>query len=340
MKKIILTGDRPTGKLHLGHYVGSLKKRVELQNSGEYDMFVMIADEQALADNARNPEKVRSSLLEVAMDYLSVGIDPAKTTILVQSQIPALYELTFHYMGFVHLGRLQRIPTLKQEIKEKGFEKELPVSWLTYPISQCADITAFGAHLVPVGQDQAPVVEISREIVRAFNRQHGNILVEPEAVVPDGIAKRLPGISGPNDKMSKSLDNAIYLSDSPETVANKVMKMYTDPDHIRVEDPGKVEGNVVFTYLDVFAPGDPRVAEMKSQYQAGGLGDVTVKKYLIDVLEGILPPIREKRAYYEARPDEVREILRAGSEKANVVANETLKKVRDAIGINYFDKEK
>ncbi|MDR1969979.1 MAG: tryptophan--tRNA ligase [Candidatus Nomurabacteria bacterium] len=337
MKKVILTGDRPTGKLHLGHYVGSLKKRVELQNSDEYDVFVMIADEQALADNARNPKKVHDSLSEVAMDYLAVGIDPNKTTILVQSQIPALYELTFHYMGFVNLGRLQRIPTLKQEIKEKGFEKELPMSWLIYPVSQCADITAFGAHLVPVGQDQAPVVEIDREIVRAFNRQYGDILVEPEAVVPDGVAKRLPGIYGPDDKMSKSLGNAIYLSDSPEDVADKVMKMYTDPDHIRIDDPGKIEGNVVFTYLDAFAPDDPHVVEMKEQYQTGGLGDVTVKKYLIEVLEKLLAPIREKRAYYESHPDEVREILRAGSEKANIVANETLQKVRGAIGLNYFD---
>ncbi len=212
MKKVILTGDRPTGKLHLGHYVGSLKNRVELQNSGEYETYIMIADEQALADNARNPEKVHNSLMEVALDYLSVGIDPTKSTIFVQSQIPALYELTFHYMGFIHLGRLQRIPTLKQEIKERGFEKELPVSWLTYPISQCADITAFNANLVPVGQDQAPVVELDREIVRAFNRQYGDILVEPQAIVPDGFAKRLPGIFGPDDKMSKSLGNAIYLS--------------------------------------------------------------------------------------------------------------------------------
>jgi tryptophanyl-tRNA synthetase len=337
MKDVILTGDRPTGKLHLGHYVGSLKTRVELQNSGDYEMFVMIADEQALADNARNPQKVRDSLLEVALDYLAVGIDPAKTTILVQSQIPALYELTFHYMGFVHLGRLQRIPTLKQEIKERGFEKELPVSWLTYPISQCADITAFGARLVPVGQDQAPVVEIDREIVRAFNRQYGEIWVEPEAVVPDGAAKRLPGIYGPDDKMSKSLGNAIYLSDSPEEVAAKVMKMYTDPGHIRVEDPGQVEGNVVFAYLDVFAPDDTRVAELKQQYQAGGLGDVAVKKYLIEVLEELLAPIRARRGEYENDLDKVRAILVAGNQKANLVANETLRRVRTAIGLNYFD---
>ncbi|MDR1300283.1 MAG: tryptophan--tRNA ligase [Candidatus Nomurabacteria bacterium] len=341
MKKVILTGDRPTGKLHLGHYVGSLKKRVELQNSGLYDMYVMIADEQALADNARNPQKIRDSLLEVALDYLAVGIDPSKTTIFIQSQIPALYELTFHYSGFVHLGRLQRIPTLKQEIKERGFEKELPISWLTYPISQCADITAFGAHLVPVGQDQAPVVEIDREIVRAFNRQYGDILVEPEAVVPDGFAKRLPGLYGIDDKMSKSLDNAIYLSDSPEEVAAKVMKMYTDADHIRVEDAGKVEGNVVFIYLDVFAETaeqKTKVAELKEQYQKGGLGDVAVKKYLIEVLESVLAPIRQRRAEYEQDLDKVRAILRDGSAKADAVANQTLQKVREAIGLNYLEQ--
>ena len=334
MKKVILTGDRPTGKLHLGHYVGSLKNRVELQNSGEYEVFVMIADEQALADNARNPEKVHGSVLEVAMDYLAVGLDPAKTTIFVQSQIPALYELTFHYMGFINHGRLSRIPTLKDDIREKGFEKELPMSWFTFPVSQCADITAFGAHLVPVGEDQLPVVELDREIVRAFNAQYGDILVEPETMVPDGIAKRLPGIYGVDDKMSKSLNNGIYLSDTSEEVARKIMEMYTDPDHIRVEDPGKIEGNVVFVYLDVFAPDDPKVAEMKQQYQAGGLGDVAVKKYLIEVLEGVLAPIRARRA--SLNPDEVREILRTGSEKANLVANETLRKVRAAIGLNYF----
>ncbi len=338
MKKVVLTGDRPTGKLHLGHYVGSLKTRVDMQNSGEYVMFVMIADEQALADNARNPEKVHASVLEIALDYLAVGLDPAKTTLFIQSQIPALYELTFHYMGFINHGRLARIPTLKDDIREKGFEKELPMSWFTFPVSQAADITAFNANLVPVGEDQQPVVELDREIVRAFNAQYGEILVEPEAILPSGQAKRLPGIFGPDDKMSKSLNNAIYLSDSPDEVKTKVMQMYTDPDHIHVDDPGKIEGNVVFTYLDVFAPNDPQVAEMKSQYQKGGLGDVAVKKYLIEVLEKLLAPIREKRAYYESRPDEVREILRAGSEKANFVANQTLAKVRNAIGLNYFEK--
>jgi tryptophanyl-tRNA synthetase len=335
-KKVVLTGDRPTGKLHLGHYVGSLRQRVDMQDSGDFEMFVMIADEQALADNARNPGKVHDSLLEVAMDYLAVGLDPAKTTIFVQSQIPALYELTYHYMGFINHGRLARIPTLKTDIREKGFEKELPMSWFTFPVSQCADITAFGANLVPVGEDQLPVIEIDREIVRAFNSQYGEILVEPEGVVPTGIAKRLPGLFGVNDKMSKSLDNGIYLSDSPEIVREKVMKMYTDPEHIKVEDPGKIDGNVVFIYLDVFAPGDPKVAELKAQYQAGGLGDVAVKNYLIEVLENILTPIRAKRAEYEKNPDQVREILRQGSAKANQTANATLQKVRNAIGLNYF----
>lgn len=333
-KQVVLTGDRPTGKLHLGHFVGSLKGRVEMQNSGDYDMYVMIADEQALADNARNPEKVHTSLLEVAKDYLAVGLDPNKTTIFIQSQIPALYELTFHYMGFINHGRLARIPTLKDDIREKGYEKELPMSWFTFPVSQCADITAFGANLVPVGEDQLPVIELDREIVRSFNQQYGDILVEPEGIVPEGIAKRLPGLSGVDDKMSKSLNNGIYLSDSAETVREKVMKMYTDPEHVRVEDPGKIEGNVVFIYLDVFAPGDSKVAEMKEHYQNGGLGDVEVKKYLIEALEGLLAPIRKRRA--SLSDDEVREILRVGSEKANIVANQTLSKVRNSIGLNYF----
>ncbi|MDR3125703.1 MAG: tryptophan--tRNA ligase [Candidatus Nomurabacteria bacterium] len=335
-KKVVLTGDRPTGKLHLGHYVGSLRSRLEMQDSDDYEMFVMIADEQALADNARNPEKVRGSLLEVAMDYLAVGLNPDKTTIFVQSQIPALYELTFHYMGFINHGRLSRIPTLKDDIREKGFEKELPMSWFTFPVSQCADITAFGAHLVPVGADQLPVIELDREIVRAFNQQYGQILVEPEGLAPSGIAQRLPGIHGPNDKMSKSLNNGIYLSDSSAVVKEKVMQMYTDPDHVKVEDAGKIKGNVVFIYLDVFAPDGPKVAAMKKQYQQGGLGDVAVKKYLIEVLENLLNPIRARRAEFEKNPEQVRDILRAGSLKANQVANQTLAKVRAAIGLNYF----
>lgn len=333
-KQVVLTGDRSTGKLHLGHFVGSLKSRVEMQNSGDYEMYIMIADEQALADNARNPKKVIDSLLEVAKDYIAVGIDPNKSTILVQSQIPALYELTFHYMGFINHGRLARIPTLKTDIREKGYEKELPMSWFTFPVSQCADITAFNANLVPVGEDQLPVIEIDREIVRAFNKQYGDILVEPEGIVPDGAAKRLPGIYGVDDKMSKSLNNGIYLSDSAEEVEKKVMEMYTDSEHIRKEDPGKIEGNVVFVYLDVFAPNDPKVAEYKEQYQKGGLGDVEVKKYLIKILEDILGPIRERRE--KLNDSEVLEMLKEGSAKANVVANETLQKVRNAIGINYF----
>jgi tryptophanyl-tRNA synthetase len=336
MKQVILTGDRPTGRLHLGHFVGSLEKRVELQNSGEYDIYVMIADEQALADNARRPEKVRQNVIEVALDYLAVGLDPTKTTIFVQSQIPALYELTFHYMGFINHGRLSRIPTLKEDIRQKGYEKELPMSWFVFPVSQCADITAFGAELVPVGEDQLPVIELDREIVRAFNGQYGDILVEPKGLVPEGASRRLPGLYGPNDKMSKSLNNGIYLSDDAETVASKVMKMYTDPDHIRAEDSGRIDGNVVFIYLDVFAPNDPKVAEMKQQYQKGGLGDVAVKKYLIEILENILEPIRKRRLKYQQNLDEVREILRIGSEKANIKANETVERVRKAIGLNYF----
>lgn len=333
-KQTILTGDRPTGKLHLGHYVGSLKNRIEMQNSGKYNMYVMIADEQALADNARNPEKVHKSLLEVAKDYLSIGLDPSKTTIFVQSQIPALYELTFHYMGFINHGRLSRIPTLKDDIREKGYEKELPMSWFTYPVSQCADITAFDANLVPVGEDQLPVIELNREIVRSFNKQYGDILVEPEGVVPEGIMKRLPGIYGVDDKMSKSLNNGIYLSDSTEEVERKVMAMYTDPEHVRKEDPGKIMGNVVFIYLDIFASDADKVAELKERYQKGGLGDVEVKKYLIEVLEEFLAPIRERRAQFD--DDEVREILKNGSNKANLVANKTLSRVRDVIGLNYF----
>ena len=333
-KKVVLTGDRPTGKLHLGHYVGSLKTRVDMQNSGNYEMFIMIADEQALADNARNPEKVHNALLEVAKDYLAIGIDQKKTTIFVQSQIPALYELTFHYMGFINHGRLARIPTLKNDIREKGYEKELPMSWFTFPVSQCADITAFNAELVPVGEDQLPVIELDREIVRSFNGQYGDILVEPEGIVPEGVAKRLPGIYGINDKMSKSLNNGIYLSDSAEEVKQKVMEMYTDPDHIKKEDPGKVEGNVVFTYLDVFASDKKKIAELKAQYQKGGLGDVEVKKYLIEILEEFLAPIREKRG--KLGDDDVWTMLKDGSKKANDVANETLLKVRNAIGLNYF----
>jgi len=307
-----------------------------MQDSGDYKMFVMIADEQALADNARNPKKVHDNLLEVALDYLAVGLDPTKTTMFVQSQIPALYELTFHYMGFINHGRLARIPTLKTDIKEKGFEKGLPMSWFTFPVSQCADITAFGAELVPVGEDQMPVIEINREIVRSFNATYGDVLVEPEGVVPEGIAKRLPGIYGMDDKMSKSLNNGIYLSDTPEEVASKVKEMYTDPGHIRVEDPGQVEGNVVFIYLDAFASDKAKVADLKKRYEAGGLGDMEVKNYLIEVLEELLVPIRARRSEYEKDLDKVRDILKQGTKHANQVANETLARVRTAMGLDYF----
>ncbi|MCL1929771.1 tryptophan--tRNA ligase [Candidatus Saccharibacteria bacterium] len=336
MKKVVLTGDRPTGKLHLGHFVGSLKNRVEMQNSGDYEMFVMIADQQALTDNARDPGKIQDNLLEVALDYLSVGLDPDKTTIFVQSAVPALYELTIHYSNLVGLGRLQRNPTVKTEIKQRGFGDSIPVGFLTYPIAQAADITAFDANLVPVGEDQLPVLEQDREIVRSFNSLYGDVLVEPEPVVPEGNAKRLPGIFGADDKMSKSLDNGIYLSDDSETVKQKVMQMYTDPNHIRVEDPGKVEGNVVFIYLDVFAEDQKKVAELKEQYQKGGLGDVAVKKYLIEVLEELLSPIRQRRAQYEQDLEQVRQILTDGNVRANTKADKVLKRVRDAIGINYF----
>lgn len=339
-KKIFLTGDRPTGRLHLGHYVGSLRQRVELQNSGLYEPYIFIADLQALTDNYNNPEKIRESLIEVALDYLSVGIDPKKSTIFVQSQIPELTELTHYYMNLVNLGRLQRNPTIKTEIKERGFEKSIPVGFLTYPISQAADITAFNAHIVPVGEDQLPILEQDREIVKSFNSLYGEVLRMPEPMLPSSDAcKRLPGTDG-GAKMSKSLNNCIYLSDDSETVRKKVMSMYTDPNHIRVEDPGKVEGNTVFTYLDAFCSDKEKVEELKSQYRKGGLGDVAIKKYLIEVLEEILVPIREKRKYYEERIDEVYDILEEGSKKARKVAQETLKKVRKAIGVEYFeDKE-
>ncbi len=345
-KKVILTGDRPTGKLHLGHYVGSLKNRVILQNTGDYDVYVFIADLQALTDNARNPEKIRNSLIEVALDYLSVGLDPQKTTIFVQSQIPELTELTVHYMNLVTLARLKRNPTIKTEIKERGFGEAVPVGFLAYPISQAADITAFNANLIPVGDDQLPLIEQCKEIVHSFNSIYGNVLVEPEAMLSQNKAcVRLPGIDG-KAKMSKSLGNCIYLSDDKETVKNKVMSMYTDPNHVKVEDPGNVENNTVFTYLDAFATDEHfkkylneynNLDELKEHYRRGGLGDVKVKKFLINVLEDILEPIREKRSYYEKHIDLVYDMLSEGSKKARIVAQETLKKVRDAIGINYFN---
>lgn len=335
-KEIILSGDRPTGKLHIGHYIGSLKNRVMLQNTGKYDSYIMIADTQALTDNARNPEKIRNSLIEVALDYLAVGLDPEKSTIFVQSQIPALFELTTDYMDLVTLSRLERNPTVKTEIKQKGFGDSLPVGFLTYPVAQAADITAFKATLVPVGDDQEPMLEQTREIVRSFNRTYNvDVLVEPKGYFPPKGQGRLPGLDG-NAKMSKSLGNAIYLSDDAETVKKKVMSMYTDPNHIHVEDPGQVEGNTVFTYLDVFDPDKDTVAQLKEDYQKGGLGDVKIKRYLNKVLEAELAPIRERRQKYAENLDAVYDMLYQGSQKANQVADQTLQEVRDAIGFNYF----
>ena len=335
-KEILLTGDRPTGKLHIVHYIGSLKNRVKLQNEGKYEPYIMIADTQALTDNARDPEKIRNSLIEVALDYLAVGLDPAKSTIFVQSQIPALFELTAYYMDLVSVARLERNPTVKTEIKQKGFKDSIPVGFLNYPVSQAADITAFKATLIPVGDDQEPMLEQAREIVRSFNRIYNtDVLVEPKGYFPPKGQGRLPGLDG-NAKMSKSLGNAIYLSDDAKTVQKKVMSMYTDPNHIHVEDPGQVEGNTVFTYLDVFAPDKDEVNELKAHYQKGGLGDVKIKKYLNKVLEDELAPIRERREKFAKDPAAVYEMLLEGSKKANEVANETLQQVRDAIGLNYF----
>ena len=345
--KIILTGDRPTGRLHLGHYVGSLKRRVELQNSGEFDkIFIMIADAQALTDNADNPEKVRQNIIEVALDYLSCGLDPSKTNIFIQSQIPQLTELTFYYMNLVTVSRLQRNPTVKSEIQLRNFEASIPVGFFTYPISQTADITAFKATTVPVGEDQEPMLEQAREIVRKFNSIYGETLVEPDILLPDNKAcLRLPGIDG-KAKMSKSLGNCIYLSDTPEEVKRKVMSMYTDPDHIRVEDPGKIEGNCVFTYLDAFSseedfkeflPDYNNLDELKDHYRRGGLGDVKVKKFLNNVLQKKLEPIRNKRHEYEKDIPGVYEILRKGTEAAYEVAQQTLNEVKASMKINYFD---
>ena len=345
--KIILTGDRPTGRLHLGHYVGSLKRRVELQNSGEFDkIFIMIADAQALTDNADNPEKVRQNIIEVALDYLSCGLDPSKTNIFIQSQIPQLTELTFYYMNLVTVSRLQRNPTVKSEIQLRNFEASIPVGFFTYPISQTADITAFKATTVPVGEDQEPMLEQAREIVRKFNSIYGETLVEPDILLPDNKAcLRLPCIDG-KAKMSKSLGNCIYLSDTPEEVKRKVMSMYTDPDHIRVEDPGKIEGNCVFTYLDAFSseedfkeflPDYNNLDELKDHYRRGGLGDVKVKKFLNNVLQKQLEPIRNKRHEYEKDIPGVYEILRKGTEAAYEVAQQTLNEVKASMKINYFD---
>ena len=347
MSKIILTGDRPTGKLHLGHYVGSLKRRVELQNSGEFDeIYIMIADAQALTDNADNPEKVRQNIIEVALDYLSVGLDPSKCTLFIQSQISELCELSFYYMDLVTVSRLQRNPTVKAEIQLRNFETSIPVGFFTYPISQAADITAFKATHVPVGEDQEPMIEQTREIVRKFNFTYSDVLVEPNIMLPDNEAcKRLPGTDG-KAKMSKSLGNCIYLSDSAEEVKTKVMSMYTDPDHIKVSDPGKIEGNTVFTYLDAFVKDDSfskylpeyeNLDALKAHYQAGGLGDVKVKRFLNAILEEELTPIRARRKEYEKDIPAVYEILKKGSEKARSVASATLSDVKSAMKINYFD---
>ncbi|KRK57401.1 tryptophan--tRNA ligase [Fructilactobacillus fructivorans] len=335
-KEIVLTGDRPTGKLHIGHYVGSLMSRLKLQNSGNYDPFIMIADMQALTDNARDPEKIQNSLLQVALDYLAVGLDPAKSTIFVQSQIPALNELTMIYLNLVTVSRLKRNPTVKTEIKQKNFGESVPAGFFIYPVSQAADITAFKATVVPVGEDQEPMIEQTREIVRSFNNAyHKDVLVEPEGFFPPKGRGRIPGLDG-NAKMSKSLNNAIYLADDADTIKKKVMSMYTDPDHIHVQDPGKVEGNTVFTYLDIFAKDQQKVNELKEQYQHGGLGDVKIKLYLNEVLQDELKPIRERREKLAKDPQYVYQVLKDGSDAANIVAENTLEEVRDAMGINYF----
>lgn len=347
MSKIILTGDRPTGKLHLGHYVGSLRRRVELQNSGEFDkIFVMIADAQALTDNADNPEKIRQNLIEVALDYLSVGIDPTKTTIFVQTQVPELTELAFYYMNLVTVSRVQRNPTVKTEIKMRNFEQSIPVGFFCYPVSQASDITAFDATIVPVGEDQAPMIELTREIVARFNHIYGPTLVEPEILLPDNAAcMRLPGTDG-KAKMSKSLGNCIYLSDSSKELKKKINSMYTDPEHLTIDSPGHLEGNAPFIYLDAFCrdehfakylPDYANLQELKDHYTRGGLGDGTVKKLLFNILEEELAPIRERRKHYEQNIPEVFEILRKGSEEARAAAAKTLDRVRQAMRINYFD---
>lgn len=347
MEKIILTGDRPTGKLHVGHYVGSLKRRVELQNSGEYKKtFIMIADAQALTDNIENPEKVRQNIIEVALDYLSVGLDPTKSTLFIQSQIAELCELTFYYMDLVTVSRLQRNPTVKAEIQMRNFEASIPVGFFTYPISQAADITAFKATTVPVGEDQLPMIEQTREIVRKFNSVYSEVLVEPDVLLPDNKAcLRLPGIDG-KAKMSKSLGNCIYLSDPADEVKKKIMSMYTDPLHLLVSDPGHLEGNTVFTYLDAFCrdehferylPDYANLDELKAHYTRGGLGDVKVKRFLNNVIQEELEPIRNRRKEFEKDIPAVYEILRKGSEAAREVAAQTLSEVKSAMKINYFE---
>ena len=346
-EKIILTGDRPTGRLHIGHYVGSLKRRVELQNSGLYDKtFIFIADAQALTDNIDNPEKVRQNVIEVALDYMAVGLDPTKSTIFIQSQISELCELTFYYMDLVTVSRLQRNPTVKTEIQMRNFETSIPVGFFTYPISQAADITAFRATTVPVGEDQEPMIEQTREIVRRFNHIYGDTLVEPEILLPDNAAcLRLPGTDG-KAEMSKSLGNCIYLSDTADEVEKKVKGMYTDPTHIKVSDPGKLEGNTVFTYLDAFCKPEhferylsdyPNLDELKAHYTRGGLGDMKVKKFLAAIMQEELTPIRERRKEFEKDIPAIYEMLRRGCETARATAAETLDDVRKAMKINYFD---
>ena len=347
MGKVILTGDRPTGRLHIGHYVGSLRERVALQNQGGFDkIFIMIADAQALTDNAENPQKVRDNIIEVALDYLACGINPEKSTILIQSMIPELTELTFYYMNLVTIARVQRNPTVKTEIKMRNFEMNIPVGFFVYPISQAADITAFGATTVPAGEDQAPMLEQCREIVHKFNSVYGETLIEPNIMLPQNSAcLRLPGLDG-KAKMSKSLGNCIYLSDEPEDIKKKVMSMYTDPNHLRVEDPGDTENNPVFIYLDAFCkpeyfkeflPEYQNLDELKAHYQKGGLGDVKVKKFLNNVLQSELAPIRERRKMWEQKTDEVYEILKQGSLEAKEVASQTLANDRKAMKINYFN---
>lgn len=349
MKKIILTGDRPTGKLHIGHYVGSLRRRVELQNSGEFDeIYIMIADAQALTDNAENPSKIRDNLLEVALDYLSCGLDPNKVTIFVQSAVPALAELNLYYLNLVTVSRLQRNPTVKNEIALRGFETSIPAGFFSYPVSQAADITAFDATVVPAGEDQMPMVEQTQEIVHKFNSIYGDTLVMPKILLPDNEnCQRLVGTDG-KAKMSKSLGNTIYLSDDTETVKQKVMSMFTDPNHLRVQDPGNTKNNPVFIYLSCFAkdehfakylPEYKNLDEMKAHYERGGLGDMKCKRFLFNVLEDTLTPIREKRKYYEERIDEVYNILLEGTKKANIKANKTLSRVRKAMKINYFEDD-
>ena len=338
-KPIILTGDRPTGKLHIGHYVGSLKNRVIMQNEGKYETFIMMADQQALTDHAKDPQKIIESVSDVALDYLAVGIDPTKTTIFIQSQIPELAELTSYYMNLVSLNRVLRNPTVKTEIDQKNFGEGVPAGFAMYPISQASDITAFKATHVPVGNDQAPMIEQTREIVRAFNHAYNrDVLVEPEGIYPENeAAGRLPGLDG-NAKMSKSLNNGIFLADDADTVQKKVMSMYTDPTHVNVADPGHIEGNMVFHYLDIFGTADDaaEIAEMKAQYQAGGLGDVKTKRYLLEVLERELAPIRARRAEFAKDMPAVYDILKKGSEHAESVAATTLDEVKSAMGINYF----